>query len=644
MIEIKYSWFSSTMPDLTLHRSPLYVAITMLGLATPLAHSVTLGELQMQSYVGQQFRGLVPYRLNAGETIHEQCIELQHGNSDLPNMGAATIQLRPSSEQSGAFLIESRSAVGEPMVAFAIKIACGNQQISRDFTAFLNIAPVNNERETLTRFTPREVERKSAIIETTPLKQVEEFIVKKPITLKELTKRYYPANSPQYPRYLQKLSNTNPTLDPNTELSVGTTVIIPERLRSTKKKSNPTTAIESGQLRLDAATPSANTKPAAPQSAAQYTKDLEQKVKMLEDLQLQMQLEVEQLNQKISQLNAVTAVASPVAVVATVAPVVASAVQTSSAAASQVVITPAESKPASGFSRWLIGAGLALLAASVALIAWRRRQSQDDHWSPEQDPTAHTFMGQLNALTKRSKSTEHVTMMSMMQAPGQGIEVSDYGSNDLAQIQIMLAQGDVSEAIDLLYQSIDEDPADIERWLMLFRVFRQQGMKTEYAALAKNLRLVVKDEADWELVRNIGAKLDPENHLYRRTENPLGEVASGTRPAVPQVDLDIHPETTPASMMRAFLETSPKPLPPAAFVPTVPAAAAIDEIMLDLHLPDTTGNQIQGTDTINPNFDTLPVFEMDLLPPFNTDDANLNWDEPSMELAPQEPKPPKSGI
>jgi hypothetical protein len=235
-------------------------------------------------------------------------------------------------------------------------------------------------------------------------------------------------------------------------------------------------------------------------------------------------------------------------------------------------------------------------------------------------------------------------MMSMLHAPGQGIEVSDYGSNDLARIQIMLAQGDVSDAIDLLYKSIDEDPEDIERWLMLFRVFRQQGMKTEYAALAKNLRLVVKDEGDWELVRNIGAKLDPDNHLYRRTENPLNEVAESMRPAGPHLDLDIHPEVPAPSMMQAFL--APKtaataaPLVAVAVAPAV--AEATEEILLDLHLPETTGNQIQGSDTLPTDVEeAIPVFEVDLLPPFDANEAPLNWDTPEIELEPHPAKPAK---
>ncbi len=641
MAEITYSRPLLTMSYLNFHLRPLYAAITLLGVAMPVAHSVTLGELQLQSYVGQHFRGSVPYRLNAGETLNEQCIELQQGNSELPNLGAATIQLRPSTEQSGVFVIESRSTVGEPTVAFAIKVACGNQQITRNFTAFLNIAPVTNERETLTRFAVRAPEKKLREVESTPLKEIEEFVVKNPISLKELTKRYYPANTPQYPRYLQKLSNTNPELDPNAELSTGTTVIIPERLRSVRKKPTPVAVSESGQLRLDAAVPSTNSKPITP-SAAQYTKDLEQKVKMLEDLQLQMQVEVEQLNQKLSQLNAITATASQVATVITSTPIIASAAiaPSRSVTASTPIVTTVESKVGTGLSHWLIGLGLALLVAIAAFLFWRRRQSTGEQWSPEHEPTAHTLRGQLNPFTKRSKSNEHATIMSMLHTPGQGIEVNDYSGDNLARVQIMLAHGEVSEAIDLLYKCIDDDPEDIERWLMLFRVFRQQGMRTEYAALAKNLRLIVKDEADWELVRNIGAKLDPDNHLYRRTENPLKEVAESAIPSAPHVDLDIHPETTPASAMHAYLASQTTPVPIPAFV--APAVVApMDEILLDIHLPDVTGNQIQDHQILSQDIDAVPVFEFDLLPPFDIDTSQLEWDEIPIELDTQEPKPAK---
>lgn len=615
------SWLKLSMSHFKYRRTTLLFALTALSLSTPIAHSITLGELQLQSYVGQHFQGLVPYRLNAGESLNEQCIELLPANNELPSMGVATIRLRPNSEQAGFIIVESRSAVGEPTVGFSLKVACGNQQFTRDFTAFLNIAPVNNEREALTRSTAREVEKKPRDFTFAPLKETEQFIVKKPISLQELAKRYYPENTPQYPRYLQKLSNTNPELDPTAELSIGTTVVIPERLRSSKKKPSAAAISESGQLRLDAAAPTAqhNT---APVSSAQYAKELEQKVKMLEELQLKMQLEVEQLNTQLKQINALNAThASSVAAVMTSQPSIASAgasvatVATIAPATPQASTPPIESQPFSQHKNWFIGIGLLLLAAIAGIMAWRRRQAADDYGS-ESIAGAPTLLGQLNPFTKH-KYSEHATQMSMMHPPGAGIEVSDYGSNDLAQIQVMLAQGDVAEAIDLLYKSIDEEPEDIERWLMLFRVFRQQGMKTEYANLAKNLRTIVKDEADWELVRNIGAKLDPENHLYRRTENPLYDVVESatTRPASPHVELDIHPEPTPASMMHAFLEIEAQP----PYVPYTPPvqSAPMSDILLDLHLPNTTGDLIQDSQQLETQHESLPVFDVDFIPPLD---------------------------
>ncbi len=616
------------MLHLNSYRAAPLIALATLSLSAPLAHSVTLGELQLQSYVGQHFYALVPYRLNAGESLSEQCVELLPTRSELPSMGAATIRLRPSSEQSGFVVVESRSAVGEPTVGFGLRIACGNQQFTRDFTAFLNIAPINNEREASTRLrSVREVEKAPRDFEFVPLKETEQFIIRKPMSLKELTKRYYPVNTPQYPKYLQKLSNTNPDLDPNAQLDVGTTVIIPDRLRS-KRKSAPVVVNDGGQLRLDTGAPMVQST-AAPISSAQYAKDLEQKVKMLEELQLKMQLEVEQLNGQLRQMNELNASSVlPLPLM----PEMAAELASQAAIATMMPIAAIDPLPASQPEKapadesnkgWLIGLGVLLLAVLAAIFLWRRSRSEDGYDMDGSDDNP-TLMGQLNPFTKR-KPSDNSTMMSIMHHPGSGIEVSDYAGNDLARIQIMLAQGDVAESIDLLYKSIDEDSEDIERWLMLFRVFRQQGMKSEYAALAQNLQAIVKDEADWELVRNIGAKLDPENPLYRRTENPLADVVKiAAAQAAATVDFDIYPVSTPSSMMHAFLDTESETAPQIPGSPMEP----ITDLLLDLQLPDTTGNRIQDRQPLQApsELEILPIFEVDFLLPSDeiTDEIELN--------------------
>lgn len=103
--------------------------------------------------------------------------------------------------------------------------------------------------------------------------------------------------------------------------------------------------------------------------------------------------------------------------------------------------------------------------------------------------------------------------------------------------------------------------------------------------------------------------LDPENHLYRRTENPLSDVVESAtaRPASPYVELDIHPEPTPASMMHAFLEIEAQQ----PYVPYTPPvqSAPMSDILLDLHLPNTTGDLIQDSQPLETQHESLPVFD-----------------------------------
>ena len=631
MNEIFNLWFKLSMPHFKFRRATLCVT---LGLSFGSAHGMTIGELQLQSYIGQPFRGLVPYRLNAGEALNEQCIELRAANNELPGLGPATIQIRPNGEQSGVLLIESRAAVGEPTIAFAVKLACANQHMTRDFTAFLNIAPLGTEREITSRTLPREVRTRrpeSSNMQDVSPRSDQPLTLKKPMSLRELTKRYYPENTPQYPRYLQKLSASNPDLDPSAELSAGTVVSIPDKLRSVRKKSPTTPTVEAGQLRLDS-DPSQRTKPTATPSTAQYTQVLEEKVKTLEELQLKLQLEVEQLNARLSQLNSASLPIASVAIASapemlstasTLSPAVsdttaAAAITASRPNKKRIMPTPEVAEPASKTPTWLIGLGLMGIVTTIGgWLFWRRRQAQQTNELAHH--SEQTLMGQFKTYATRHKASEHTpTMMSFLHHPGAGIEVSDFDSVDLARIQIMLGQGEVAEAIDLLYRSIDEDPEDIERWLMLFRVFRQQGMKTEYANLAKNLSMIVKDEADWELVRNIGSKLDPENELYQRQNRPSTMAAEIITADSKGVELDIHPDPTPATMMHAFLDIetpfvpTPTPTPTMDFEISEVAPINTPEVMLDIQLPEVHDEMHEISFQAAEEIEMFPAFEPEI--------------------------------
>ena len=215
------------MPLQSLRHTSLALLISSIGLAP--AQAMSLGELQLQSFVGQHFRASVPYKLNAGEFINNSCIEILQSRGDLPSIGSASVSSLAHSEFSGELLIESRDAIGEPTIVFGLKVACNGQNITRDYTAFLNIAPTQ-----LPRMNERVATRQPQ--ELAPLRDPKLLLLKKPQSLSQLAKRYYPVNTPQYPRYLQKLSNANPDLDPERELASGTSIVIPELLRSSRKK------------------------------------------------------------------------------------------------------------------------------------------------------------------------------------------------------------------------------------------------------------------------------------------------------------------------------------------------------------------------------------------------------------------------
>ncbi|WP_348946424.1 hypothetical protein ABHF33_07755 [Chitinibacter sp. FCG-7] len=600
-------------------RTRIASSLALIGFLLPMSsQALTLGELELQSYVGQPFRAAVPYKTHSGETLTADCLNITAASStDLPGLGRASISLSSHNDRGGLIHIASQQMIGEPTIAFGIQIDCSGLQLTRNFTAFLNIAPAGEPPA------PTQLKRAdSSTANSLPNRDPQILIARSNTTLAELTKRYYPRGTPQYPRYLNKLISVNPGYDANTPIAAGTEIVIPDLLKSVKKPRPPVAKAESGLLRLDGeALPPAKPK-AIPASSSDYTRELEQKVKDLNELQAKMQLEIAQLNLRLAQMNSLIASDVAASMVAPAAPAIASSASTASTAqpASKQVqaqpeaaSTPVQTSENTDWIWWLAGtAGLAAIAAAIALLVRRKRNvtwHEDDlsvqdtsHFGP--NPVPRTAMGML------SKNT----MMSMLHLGGsnQGIEVEEGIGNDMARAQMLIAQGETLEAIDVLYHCIDEDPTDIENWLMLFRLFRQQGMKTEYAHLAQNLKMIEHDSADWELVRNIGAKLDPENPLYFREppKTTFEHTASYAHAfgldqpeAKPELKLDLEAPVSPElSMMASLSQASAIPPQYGSLLikpePEAPQDHTIELPSLDAEhsLPDLSALEIQEQD------------------------------------------------
>ena len=93
---------------------PLLLAGT--SLASMPAAAVQLGELEVQSALGQPLRASIAYALSPNEQLHDYCISLQPGVSanGLPVLSRARLSIA-----DGRINIVGRAPVNEPMLSLA---------------------------------------------------------------------------------------------------------------------------------------------------------------------------------------------------------------------------------------------------------------------------------------------------------------------------------------------------------------------------------------------------------------------------------------------------------------------------------------------------------------------------------------------
>ena len=110
------------------------------GLATAPAMAVELGELTVQSSLGQPLRASIAYALAPNEMVSDTCVSLSSGRSTggLPGIGASSIRITES-----AIVITGQSAIREPMLGARVTINCPyTPNISREDMLFVDPAPV----------------------------------------------------------------------------------------------------------------------------------------------------------------------------------------------------------------------------------------------------------------------------------------------------------------------------------------------------------------------------------------------------------------------------------------------------------------------------------------------------------------------
>jgi len=114
---------------------PALVAVG--GIAAGPAVALELGEIRIDSSLGQPLRASIAYALHAGEQIHESCIFLRpvRGASGIPGVGKPRISLTDS-----AILLRGLTPLREPLVAMQVAVQCPKTaNLAREYTLMVDL-------------------------------------------------------------------------------------------------------------------------------------------------------------------------------------------------------------------------------------------------------------------------------------------------------------------------------------------------------------------------------------------------------------------------------------------------------------------------------------------------------------------------
>jgi len=106
------------------------------GLAAGPATAIELGDVVVQSRLGQPLRASIAYALAPNEQISSDCVFLGRSTSGLPGIGRATLSVA-----DGRILLSGETALREPMVATRVVVDCPyTANLSREYMMFVDPA------------------------------------------------------------------------------------------------------------------------------------------------------------------------------------------------------------------------------------------------------------------------------------------------------------------------------------------------------------------------------------------------------------------------------------------------------------------------------------------------------------------------
>ena len=238
-------------------------SLAVLGLAPLGALALGLGELTVESHLGEPFSARTVIRAGADETVESGCVSVKAAPADsgFPGIPRARVALEP---RDGGYLLRVRTqrAVLEPVVAFVLAADCpGAAPVRREYTLLLDppasvwagrlpaqaalpraepappqarTAPptATGAADTATSRTPARSRPRATPLEATTVSGARTVRVQRGDTLYGIVSRLYPeANRPERWRLVETVVAANPDVFPQGDanrLPLGASIRVPD--------------------------------------------------------------------------------------------------------------------------------------------------------------------------------------------------------------------------------------------------------------------------------------------------------------------------------------------------------------------------------------------------------------------------------
>ncbi len=515
--------------------NPRILCIGALGtmLVSGGASAVGFGDIVLLSRIGEPLRAEVPILAGAGEAIEAACFSLASiRNSDLPVISSARFRLHRSGA-TAKLTITGIQPIAEPIFVIGLRANCG-VDLQRDYV--LMPSPPLMLAESAASAAP-DVALAPAPVKKT--RNFREWTARPGDTLESIAEAQSGGNLAEQQRLLAALKRANPDIVEYEVLAEGRTVRIPNLVRRPAERpvSSPTPIASQRSSDEPPAPPRPRKpRPAAPSPVAASTggadrivlgaapEDIRPEPKAVsprsasdvEERMLKLETTLSSLNQEVDKLNTALALATEALAVQQKL-MTAQSLQNPPTAATAVQAAVPTSPAAAPTSRnnWLelllsalVGGGIA--AGMAHLFSRRPARSEADELpratfaTPRQAPpragTINTVQAAAAALASAPAAAPPAPPTSVdipldlapagLKPDQPAVDVSfNDGNSALELAEIMLSFGRIRGAAETLAMHIEENaPDNIQPWTMLLDLYRRADMRSEFEALATQMR------------------------------------------------------------------------------------------------------------------------------------------------------------